>query len=516
MGDIELFDAGLTSASVADTGTIDLSVDGSGILTADLQNPLALEPVGSQIVVGATAPQNPTTGDDAGIVVARAQVAGGYGSPGNVEGGIVVTNWLGGDLGLAHGTDPSIYVFFAGTHATGAVNGLGFSKSEVLALGQLRGAGNSGGGGMSMMQSIVQDQGSVQEHAITSISNATPSVVTLATTPSFYIGERVAVFENSITDNNQIWTVTAQDAAAKTVTLSNTSGPGGVGVGGVLRNVPSMFALDLQMSLTIDSGGFGGSYPGAAARGGRGSSRGSDDTGGITIGVVGVGRATDGIWYYQTQRAGQSALLTMISSGANVENYLWGNGIVGNDNVDGEFGCVINLMNFTLVAGAHAIRLEYDTACGLYSRRSTGAANSFYHLISPGPVGSAVDHVLIGNDGDPTSFGGSIATRKQDLVLGNGANNDIAVTKSVVRITGPTGAFSISSIANPTDGRRVTLLNLSGQAMTITNAAATGTAANRILTSTGANLVGTLGNITAITLIYDSTSARWRETEWRP
>lgn len=111
-----------------------------------------------------------------------------------------------------------------------------------------------------------------------------------------------------------------------------------------------------------------------------------------------------------------------------------------------------------------------------------------------------------------------ISHRKQDKTLANGVNNDVTIRAGLIRITGPTGAFSIASILVtittqvPNDGMIVTLLNVSGQAMTITNAAVTGTATGRILTATAANRVqGVAANPASITLQYDSTTQRWRE-----
>jgi len=92
----------------------------------------------------------------------------------------------------------------------------------------------------------------------------------------------------------------------------------------------------------------------------------------------------------------------------------------------------------------------------------------------------------------------------------NGANNNNIVlpNKSFIRITGPTGAFSISGITKPAnpDGRVVILYNTVGYAMTITNNATSSAAANRILTGQGDVTTTTIG---AVTLIYSVTDARW-------
>jgi hypothetical protein len=102
---------------------------------------------------------------------------------------------------------------------------------------------------------------------------------------------------------------------------------------------------------------------------------------------------------------------------------------------------------------------------------------------------------------------GVFATRRSTMTLANGANANVTLpTTSLVFISGPSGAFSISGIASPTNGMRLRLINLTGQAMTITHEA-TSTAANRITCLTGADLV-TTGN-GAVDLDYDSTTTRW-------
>lgn len=93
------------------------------------------------------------------------------------------------------------------------------------------------------------------------------------------------------------------------------------------------------------------------------------------------------------------------------------------------------------------------------------------------------------------------------LALVNGANSDIALPGNrTIRITGPTGAFSVSGFAGGTDGDRRTLINATSQNMTIANDA-TSTAANRILTQTGADVTQTAQS--AVEIIYSSADSRW-------
>src|SRR6266478_1361222 len=117
---------------------------------------------------------------------------------------------------------------------------------------------------------------------------------------------------------------------------------------------------------------------------------------------------------------------------------------------------------------------------------------------------------------------GSVQIRRMALALVNGANDDIGpITSTIVRITGPTGAFNITSIRGggvaadvPLDGEILILWNTTAQNMTITNAAATGTANNRITTSTGADLV--TAGIGAVALFYDGADGRWHDFAFQP
>ena len=93
------------------------------------------------------------------------------------------------------------------------------------------------------------------------------------------------------------------------------------------------------------------------------------------------------------------------------------------------------------------------------------------------------------------------------LTLVNGANNNVGLPKkSFARITGPSGAFSVSGIQNGTDGKIAILYNTTAQHMTITHDA-TSTAANRIFTNTGSDVETTGTGI--VSLIYSVTDSRW-------
>lgn len=137
---------------------------------------------------------------------------------------------------------------------------------------------------------------------------------------------------------------------------------------------------------------------------------------------------------------------------------------------------------------------EYDNGYFFQLIRSIGS----YFSIHDSKAGLSLDSVV--TDVIQLPIGSFTAS--------NGANNNITLpNKSFIRVTGPTGAFSITGITKPAnpDGQVVILYNTTSQNMTITNDA-TSTAANRILTGQGD--VATTG-IGIVSLIYSVTDARW-------
>ena len=121
--------------------------------------------------------------------------------------------------------------------------------------------------------------------------------------------------------------------------------------------------------------------------------------------------------------------------------------------------------------------------------------------------------IMIGADATPNpglmaDLAGGLATRRTAYTAANGNNNNIAIGNTAfVVITGPTAAFTITGIAGGVDGRRLTIVNKSGQNMTVANEHASSTAANRIDTLTGID-AATVGD-GAADLIYDATNSRW-------
>lgn len=102
---------------------------------------------------------------------------------------------------------------------------------------------------------------------------------------------------------------------------------------------------------------------------------------------------------------------------------------------------------------------------------------------------------------------GDLALREGTAIaVVNGSNNLSPVGEfSHYRLTGATAAFTISTIANGNDGQLLTLINQTGQSMTI----AQNDVANGILTGTGASLSSTVTTPSTVTLLYNASLARW-------
>jgi hypothetical protein len=107
-----------------------------------------------------------------------------------------------------------------------------------------------------------------------------------------------------------------------------------------------------------------------------------------------------------------------------------------------------------------------------------------------------------------TTFG-TLRLNDGDITLANGANNNIAIGYATyVRIAGPSGSFSISGFSSGELGRFLVLRNTTAQQMTVTNDA-TSSAANRIYTNTGGDVVLTGAGGSVAVFMYDATATHW-------
>lgn len=118
-----------------------------------------------------------------------------------------------------------------------------------------------------------------------------------------------------------------------------------------------------------------------------------------------------------------------------------------------------------------------------------------------------------GNVGIATAGAGNTTLDVNGNVSVRSSNN--AQTGSAVTLTAPTTSFvrltagvtSVAGITAGANGQTLTLSNRSGGTVAINNEDATATAANRILTGSGASF--NLANNASIQLSYDSTTTRW-------
>ena len=103
---------------------------------------------------------------------------------------------------------------------------------------------------------------------------------------------------------------------------------------------------------------------------------------------------------------------------------------------------------------------------------------------------------------------GTLSLGETDITLVNSNNDNISIGYATyVRVSGPTAAFAIRGIAGGERGRLVFIRNTVAFNMTLSNENAGSTAANRITTQTGADVV--LTGVSSAVLLYDATSSRW-------
>jgi dipeptidyl aminopeptidase/acylaminoacyl peptidase len=105
---------------------------------------------------------------------------------------------------------------------------------------------------------------------------------------------------------------------------------------------------------------------------------------------------------------------------------------------------------------------------------------------------------------------GTVSLGEGSMVLANGTNSNIPPGYyTYIRITGPTGSFETTGFTQGERGRLLLVANTTSQQWTIVNDA-TSTAANRILTGTGGNVVLPAADGAHAIFVYDSVSERWR------
>jgi hypothetical protein len=99
---------------------------------------------------------------------------------------------------------------------------------------------------------------------------------------------------------------------------------------------------------------------------------------------------------------------------------------------------------------------------------------------------------------------GGLATRIATLTLSSSSSNDNITlpNSSFVKVSGPTGAFTITGFAAGANGQRCRLLNRTGYKMTVTDQA-TSSSGNQIITGAGATVSFT-GSSQILDMIYNN------------
>jgi hypothetical protein len=106
----------------------------------------------------------------------------------------------------------------------------------------------------------------------------------------------------------------------------------------------------------------------------------------------------------------------------------------------------------------------------------------------------------------------SIVLPFKTVAIANGANNDIPITGSYVRLTGPTGVANITGFSylsgTQPDGMLLYIMQTTAQTVTITHQA-TSAAANQITCPFGSDVAMGTTRIGTATFIYDLTTTKW-------
>lgn len=143
---------------------------------------------------------------------------------------------------------------------------------------------------------------------------------------------------------------------------------------------------------------------------------------------------------------------------------------------------------------------------------SNKIGNSFYQSYdAAGQVRYSQNAIAYGNRLDDSTdsivFGHSNGVTSIACVNGANQNLTIPIDGAAYSIgSGTSGAYSVGGFTNGWSGRRLTLLNNSGQVLTLLYEAAGSTAANRIATESGANI--TVNNLATFSMLYLADS-RW-------
>lgn len=134
--------------------------------------------------------------------------------------------------------------------------------------------------------------------------------------------------------------------------------------------------------------------------------------------------------------------------------------------------------------------------------RSLGDDNCFV-------VDGGTDMIGIGTSSPAAKLDlfGSFATRADTPSQITGDQNNYPVNYAFVRLD-TSGAHTITGFSGGVNGRRVVIANVGSNNLIIAHQGGTSSAANRVITGTGADL--TVAADETVEMIYDATASRWR------
>lgn len=199
----------------------------------------------------------------------------------------------------------------------------------------------------------------------------------------------------------------------------------------------------------------------------------------------------------QVLRYGGGGSVTWASNGA--ESASNGVTLIGTDlRIGGSLSS-----NSQISFGNNSLHFALTSTGGFYASKTPSGDTSFA-LKSDGNLGLGTTVPVTNLD-----VNGDVAHRQNIIEVVNGVNNNVDPGKfSFIKVTGPTAAFSITGFSSGVDGKILTVVNLTGQDMTIVNHLGGGSALpNRIVTMTGADIT-TIG-VGTVTMQYSAADNRW-------
>jgi hypothetical protein len=226
----------------------------------------------------------------------------------------------------------------------------------------------------------------------------------------------------------------------------------------------------------------------------------------VLISGVGGNAAANGTWTITRVSTTQFTLNGSVGSGA----YTSGGTVVLNAQADYSTGDGNRTMALQLVGKGVS-----KNTVGLGIAASAGA--EFYNGITVAAGSIDSNGAAFKSDADVVGVNlkGAVATRRRDVTLVNGNNNNIAIGGSgFIRTSGPSGAFQITGFTGGIDGRILEGYIIGGT-LTVAHLNSGGgasAAGSQTATLTGAGITCTAG-LAWVRFVYDAASSAWIFTQ---